>query len=392
MRIAVIGTRGFPNVQGGIEKHCENLYPRLVKRGCQVYVFTRTPYVEKGIRSHGGVQLIPLSCPKNKYTETMIHTFKAIIAAKKLHPDLVHIHGIGPAILLPFARLMGMRTVMTHHGPDYKRRKWGLLPQLVLRLGEAVGTRLADEVICVSSEISATVARKRSSRPHTIPNGIGIPGRVESEEALKRFRLEKRRYILTVGRFVPEKGFDDLIRAFGKVMGSADSWTENRVREEGWKLVIVGGADHESGYSVGLRRRAGADPMIVLTGFISGKPLQELYSHAGLFVLASYYEGLPIVLLEAMGYGASCLASDIAANKEIDLGPGRYFKTGDVNDLADRIVALASTPLSGDERENQQLIVRQRYSWDDIARRTLEVYKRIRSESAGSIQTESPAG
>jgi glycosyltransferase involved in cell wall biosynthesis len=200
---------------------------------------------------------------------------------------------------------------------------------------------------------------------------------VESEGALKTFSLDARRYILTVGRFVPEKGFDDLIEAFGKVARSTGGWSENPVRGETWKLVIVGGADHEDSYSLGLRTRAKADPGIVLTGFLTGIALRELYSHAGLFVLPSYYEGLPIVLLEAMGHGASCLASDIAANREIELGQGRYFRTGDVDDLADKIVALASRPLGDNDREDQMRIVRQRYSWDDIARRTLEVYRKM---------------
>ena len=47
LKIAVLGTRGFPNVQGGVEAHCENLYTRLVKQGCEVTVFARAPYLEK---------------------------------------------------------------------------------------------------------------------------------------------------------------------------------------------------------------------------------------------------------------------------------------------------------------------------------------------------------
>jgi glycosyltransferase involved in cell wall biosynthesis len=377
MRIAVVGTRGFPDVQGGIEKHCENLYPRLVELGCEVTVFTRKPYVDKEKRTHRGVELIPLSCPKNKYLEAFIHTLKGIIAATRLDPDLLHVHGIGPSMLVPFARLLKMRVVMTHHGPDYRRRKWGLVPRLVLRLGEAVGTRSSDALICVSGTIAREIRAKFGCRPFVIPNGLGTHGRLESEEALRRFSLAKGKYILAVGRFVPEKGFDYLIEAFGRVVKTPHLGNENPVMQDGWKLVIVGGADHEDRYSVSLRRKAEVVPNIVLTGFLTGRPLQELYTHAGLFVVASFYEGLPIVLLEAMGHGSSCLASDIPANKDVGLEPGRYFRAGDVADLAEKILRLSVEPLTDAERSKQVSDIEKRYNWDDIARRTLDVYKMV---------------
>jgi glycosyltransferase involved in cell wall biosynthesis len=377
MRVAVVGTRGFPDVQGGIEKHCENLYPRLVGLGCDVSVFTRTPYVSEQTREHKGVELIPLSCPKNKYLEAFVHTLKGIIAARKLAPDLLHVHGIGPSILVPLARLLGMKVVMTHHGPDYKRRKWGPLARLILRLGEAVGTRSVNEVICVSSSVSREIQRKLGRRPVVIPNGLGVHGRAETEEALKRFSLVKGKYILAVGRFVPEKGFDYLIEAFGKAGAIQPAKGGNPIKDERWRLAIAGGADHEDSYSTSLRRTAQDRPDIVLTGFLSGSPLRELYTHAGLFVLASFYEGLPIVLLEAMGHGSSCLASDIPANKEVDLESKRYFRTGDVADLAEKMVRLAAEPLSEEDRNKQIADIERRYSWDDIALRTLDVYKGI---------------
>lgn len=377
MRVAVVGTRGFPDVQGGIEKHCENLYPRLVELGCEVSVFTRTPYVNEQIRAHKGVDLIALSCPKNKYLEAFIHTFKGIVAARKLDPDLLHVHGIGPSMLVPVARLLKMKVVMTHHGPDYRRRKWGLLARLVLMLGEAVGTRSVNELICVSSTVSRDIRRKFGRQPFVIPNGLGLHGRLESEEALRRFSLVKGKYVLAVGRFVPEKGFDYLIEAFARAGTTQHSPSANPIKDDRWKLVIVGGADHEDSYSVSLRRKAESTPNIVLTGFLSGSPLRELYTHAGLFVLASFYEGLPIVLLEAMGHGSSCLASDIPANKEVDLESKRYFRVGDVDGLAEKIVRLAAEPISDADRDRQIADIEKRYSWDDIALRTLEVYKTV---------------
>jgi glycosyltransferase involved in cell wall biosynthesis len=403
MKIAVLGTRGFPNVQGGVEVHCEGLYTRLVKLGYEVTVFARAPYLKKekngdspiqqGKRHVGtvpilfnGVKIIPLPCPQNKFLEAFVHTFTGVFAAKKIKPDILHIHAIGPSLMVPLARFLGMKVVITHHGPDYERKKWGMLAKVVLKAGEAFGVRFANAVICISQAIADGIKRKYGRDAVVIPNGVVIPKALTSEDALRRFGLQKGKYVLAVGRFVPEKGFGELIDAFSK-MGTVPSNGKNDAlvqspfsRNDGagyteqWKLVIVGQADHEDEYSKALKAKAAKNPNIILTGFLSGVPLQELYSHAGLFILPSYYEGLPIVLLEAMSYGLSCVVSDIPANREVALNDDRYFKPGDVAAISSKISEFIAKPFSEDDSRREIEAVRERYDWDAIAEKTAGVY------------------
>ena len=117
MRIVVLGTRGFPNIQGGVEAHCENLYPLLAQKGCDVTVLTRKPYADPAIQSYKGVKLVPLSCPKQKFLEAIVHTFKGMFIAKKMKADVVHVHAIGPALCVPLARLLGLKIVFTPSRP-----------------------------------------------------------------------------------------------------------------------------------------------------------------------------------------------------------------------------------------------------------------------------------
>jgi len=365
MKIAVLGTRGFPGVQGGVEAHCEKLYPRLAKLGCEITVFTRKPYINPQIKRYKDVGLVSLNCPKSKSLEAIAHTLKGAFVAKKITPDILHIHAIGPSLFIPLARILGMRVVMTNHGPDYKRKKWGLFAKLVLKLGERLGSCFANEIICISEVIADEIKRKYNRGAHIIPNGVEIPKILESEEMLGKYSLKKGKYILTVGRFVPEKGFVDLIDAF-----------EN-ARLGDWKLVIVGSADHESEYSRTLKEKAGKNQNVVLTGFLSGTPLQELYSHAGLFVIPSYYEGLPIVLLEAMSYGLLCLASDIPANHCLALPDENYFAAGDIKQLSEKLRDFAKKSLSPEQKSNHVEMVRQMYDWDRIAKETLKVYNKV---------------
>lgn len=366
MKIAVIGTRGFPGVQGGVETHCERLYTRLAQAGCDITVFTRVPYVDPSIHNYKGVSLVPVSSPRRKHLEAIVHSFKSLWLARKLKPDILHVHAIGPALLAPLGRLLGMKVVVTHHGPDYKREKWGYIAKEFLKLSEKAGVRFANEVIAISKNIADDIKTKYNRIVRIIPNGIDIPQPVKTNNFLNKLGIEKGRYILAVGRFVPEKGFGDLIDAFSSVK-----------ELNGWKLVIVGSADHRDKYSSNIIRRASTNSDIILTGLLKGEPLEELYTHAGLFVLPSYYEGLPIVLLEAMSYGLSCLVSDMPANKIGEIDNSRFFTPGDVETLSKMITKFMGKPLEEDDKRRQISIMHERYSWAWIAEETLKVYKSL---------------
>lgn len=365
IKIVVAGTRGFPGVQGGVETHCENLYPQLVKLGCEITVFTREPYVDINRDIYSGIRLIPLSCPRNKFLEAIVHTFKCVLKARSLSPDILHIHAVGPSLFVPLARVFGMKVVVTNHGPDYERKKWPLPAKVFLRFCERLGVTFANKIIAIAKNISDDLKRNYNKRSDVIPNGVDIPEVAEGVDCLKKFKLQKEKYILAVGRFVPEKGFDDLIDAFSK--GEYDQW----------KLVIVGDSDHEDRYSRELKEKAGKIENVILTGFLSGQPLQEVYSHAGIFVIPSSHEGLPIVLLEAMSYGLSCIASDIPANKNVKLDANRFYKVGDVDSMSEKIQEYIDKPWSETDRNDQIAMIADEYNWSKIADQTLKVYRSV---------------
>jgi glycosyltransferase involved in cell wall biosynthesis len=368
MKIIVLGTRGFPDVQGGIEKHCEDLYPRLVAFGCDVLVLAREPYVGPNMYTFKGVTVYPLKCPKHKYLEAFLHTFLGVIRARFMNPDVLHIHAIGPSLFVPLARLLGLKVVVTHHGPDYERKKWNTVSKMILRLGEELGMRYAHYVIAISKVIAQSIRDEFGRVAMIIPNGVNVSPPVEKTEVLSKFNLLSGQYILAVGRFVPEKGFVDLLNAFQK----ATPMIQNS--ESPWKLVIVGGADHEDEYSRELKGKSSQMPNVVLTGFQNGPALKELYSHAGHFILPSYHEGLPIVLLEALSFGASCLVSDIPANREVALEDVRYFKPGDIQAISAKLSEFMQHSESLCQRQERVRLIEQKYNWEMIAQNTLNVY------------------
>jgi glycosyltransferase involved in cell wall biosynthesis len=358
-----VGLRGVQDVQGGIERHAQHLYPRLVELGCDVEVVARSPYVGPALEPFRGVRIRSIWSPRKSGLEAGIHTLLAVCWAGISRPDLLHIHAVGPALLTPLARLLGLRVVITHHGPDYEREKWGALARCVLRLGEALGVRFAHERIAISHAIRSLMAQRYRANSVLIPNGIEPAERADDETALADFGLQPGKYVLQVSRFAREKRQGDSIRAF------------DEARLEGWKLVLVGAIDHDDRYTRELIALAARSPGTVLTGFQTGQRLNALYGNAGVFVLPSSHEGLSLSLLEALSFGLHVLASDIPANREVGLAPEHYFALGDCRELAGRLREAARSNGKAGSSETQGSSVVGRYDWDAIARETLTVYE-----------------
>jgi len=369
LSIMWLGLRGFPLVQGGVETHAEHLCPQLAELGCDVTVIVRSSYQSDDVGPEWKkVRFHVLWAPRSKQFEAIVHTFLGVMYAAIKRPDILHIQAIGPALMTPLARLLGLRVVVTHHGPDYDRQKWGKIARHILRLGEYCGMRFSNRRIAISEVIRQLVRKKYGCDCALIPNGVEIPEQTGTVKSLERFGLQPQRYVLLVSRFVPEKRHADLIQGFATAA------------LEGWKLVLVGGSDHPDSYTAAVLKAANETSGVVCTGFQTGLALQELYQHAGIFVLPSSHEGLPIALLEAMSYGLPAIASDIAANREIDCSDIDYFPVGDVHALAALLRKRAAASQENDRRERLRSFVFERYRWRDVAKRTFDIYADLLAE------------
>ena len=367
MKIVVTGTRGIPNIQGGVETHCEELYPRIVNSGCEVILVRRSCYVtqDNKIKSYKGIVLKDIYAPPKKSFEAFLHTFSAVFYAKKVKADILHIHAIGPSIMTPLARLLGLKVVVTHHGLDYNRQKWGKIARIVLKTGERLSAKYANELIVISAEINNVIKRKyKRFNAKLLHNGVDIPVKSNETTYIQSLGLAPQKYVFTLGRFVKEKGFHGLIEAFTKLNNPE------------YKLVIAGDADHHDLYSEDLKQLAKVAG-VVLPGFIKGEKLNELFSNAKLFVLTSFHEGLPISLLEAMSYDIDVLVSDISANIEVKLPDEYYFECGNWEDLKNKM----EKKLCKEEHINYDL---SKYNWDNIAAQTAAIYQGLADNNHSS--------
>jgi glycosyltransferase involved in cell wall biosynthesis len=230
-------------------------------------------------------------------------------------------------------------------------------------MGERMGVMFADEVIVISDVINQAIIKKyRRKNAHVIYNGVSQPEFFTDPDYLQSLKIESKKYILAMGRFVPEKNFHQLIRAFASLKDKKD-----------YRLVLAGDADFADDYSKKLKQQA-FENEVVLTGFVKGASLQTLLTHAKIFVLPSSHEGLPISLLEAMSYQLPILASDIPANREVQIPEDSYFKVGDVAELGDK--------LQGYIHQDVQRIdyAMDKYDWNAIADQTIKVYQKLQKQ------------
>jgi glycosyltransferase involved in cell wall biosynthesis len=362
LRVMILGIRGFPNVQGGAEKHAEKLAYSLSEFGCDIEAIVRNDYVPKGTTQWHKIKIVRLWNSKTKGVETFVHTFCGVLYAAWKRPDILHIHGIGPAIFTPIARMLGLRVVVTYHSLNYEHAKWGRFARKLLRLGEWAGIKFSNGQITVSDTLASLMNGRYGANVVPIPNGLDKPTIIEANHLLDTFGLLPKRYALIVARIDEAKRQLDLIDAY------------SRINSPRFKLALVGDADHFGPYARAVAEAAENTPGVVMLGRQTGDALAELYTHAGVFVLPSSHEGQPIAVLEAASYGLSAILSDIPAHREIGLAETRYFEVGDVASLARHLVDFfAESTLRRLPATDQARLIAS-HDWNDIARRTLEIY------------------
>lgn len=366
MKIAMIGHKRIPSREGGVEIVVEELATRLSKEGHIVDVYNRKGnnvldknIKTKKIKQYKGVNIKTIFTINKKGLDALIYSFFATIVALFGKYDVVHYHAEGPCAMLWIPHLFGIRTVATIHGLDWQRSKWGGFATKYLKFGEKIAAKYADEVIVLSQNVQKYFKETYNRDTKFIPNGVNKPEIKEANIIKEKYGLEKDGYILFLARIVPEKGLHYLIDAFKQL-------------DTDKKLVIAGGASHTNSYLQEIQEMVKNDNRIIMTGFVQGEELEELYSNCYLYCLPSDVEGMPISLLEAMSYGCNCLVSDIEENTQVTEKYATKFVKSNVNDLKLKLEYCLLNKINNLEISNYIL---DKYNWENVVNETKKVYK-----------------
>lgn len=369
MRIVMIGHKFVPSREGGVEIVVDELATRMAELGHKVTLFNRKRKNYKNFTEYNGCKVEEVFTINKKSLDAVVYAFFATLKARRMIKkglvDVVHYHAEGPCIflnLLPKRKKRpGTKVVVTIHGLDWQRGKWGGFASWILKKGEKKAVKYADEIIVLSKNNKGYFREEYHRTTKYIPNGIQKAVLHKPEIIKERFGLSKDSYILFLARIVPEKGLDYLIDAWKLVKKQIN--TDK-------KLVIAGGSSHSDDYYNSVLEKIKGDDSIITTGFVEGQLLQELYSNAYLYVLPSDIEGMPMSLLEALSYGNVCLVSDIPENTEVINEDCYVFRRGSVDRLRHQIKKIIS--LNVQTHENMVAP----YDWDDVVNQTLKIYER----------------
>lgn len=378
MKVGMIGHKRVPSREGGIEIVVEELSTRMVKHGIQVDIYNRSGHNVAGIKydkdnkkikTYKGCNIITIPTFENKKLNAVVYSFLATVRAVFGRYDVIHFHAEGPCSMIWLPHFLGIRTVATIHGLDWQRSKWGGFATKYLKFGEKIAAKYADEIIVLSKSVQKYFKDTYNRHTIYIPNGINKVKFREAKIITEKYSIGKNDYILFLARLVPEKGLDYLLEAFGRL-------------DTDKKLVIAGGSSHTNDYIELIKKKVNKineknakNKRIIMTGFVQGRELEELYSNAYVYVLPSDIEGMPISLLEAMSYGNCCLVSDICENISVIGNYGEKFCKGDVDSLYKKLYELLQNKNKVEiYRENVQDYVLNKYNWDNVVESTEKLY------------------
>ena len=361
------GHKRIQEREGGVEIVVSELVTRLVKKGYDVDVYNRkgknvldSNSKKANIREYNGAKVINIPTINKKGLEALIYSILASIKVLFSKYDCIHYHAEGSCAMLWLPHLFKKRIVVTIHGLDWQRSKWGGFATKYIKFGEKIAAKYADEIIVLSKDNQKYFKQTYNRETNLIPNGVNKPIIRKPNIIKEKYGLEKNDYILYLARIVPEKRLDLLIDAFKKI--NTDK-----------KLVIAGSASNTNEYFKEIKQKTLEDKRIIMTGFVKDEELDELYSNCFCYCLPSDVEGMPISLLEAMSYGKNCLISDIDENMQVCGKYATVFKKGDLDDLKDKLNMCLDEENRYDENEISKYIL-DRYNWDDVVEQTERLY------------------
>lgn len=371
-KIAQIGHKRIPSREGGVEIVVEEISTRLIKNGYLVDAYNRSGYHVSGKefdtkhnKIYKGIRILTIPTFQNRKLNAIVYSVLATVRALFGNYDIYHYHAEGPCVMLWLLKLFKKKMVVTIHGLDWQRSKWGNFASRILKDGEQMAVKYADYLIVLSRNVQQYFMDTYGRKTEFIPNGVNLPKLVEAKEITEKWGLEKDGYILFLARIVPEKGVHYLLEAFSQIKTDK-------------KLVIAGGSSHSSEYVQQIKDMAKGDDRVIFTHFVQGRQLEELFSNAYLFVLPSDVEGMAISLLEAMSYGNCCLVSDIPENAEVVEGYAELFAHGKAEDLKQKLESLLEHPERAETyRAKSQRFICEKYNWDHVVEQTISLYEKL---------------
>jgi glycosyltransferase involved in cell wall biosynthesis len=355
---------------GGIGTYIRNLVPSLLRQdpGLDLKLFhARFPSPEPPERWVRDFWVEELPAPIKTLYPRWALTGRPALPTSLRSAEVVHATN---TVAIPPAG-PGQRLVVTvhdlafEHFPDLFPRNWRLL----YRLGLRAAVRRADAIVTPSRNTAEDLLSRTKVDParlYVAPLAASLEvGALDPDGVLMRLKLRKP-YVLFAGTLEPRKNLVRLVRAYRRVAATGLPHA----------LVLVGplGWHHEALMREIALRGPGE---IAMTGSLSPEELDAVYRGAEAFVYPSLYEGFGLPVVEAMARGIPTVASATSSIPEVAGDAALGVNPRSVRELAKAIETILVDPELAERLSARGRKQAERFSWDETARLTLEVYERV---------------
>ncbi len=360
----MIGHKGLPARSGGFERHVSFLAQGLVLRGYRVISYGRRWYVgDESVTLPEGIEQVFTPGIHTKHLDAITHSFTALIHARAAHPDIIHLHGTGVALLAPIARLLFRRAkiVVTFHCQDAVLAKWNAFAKAAFRLGEWCACHFAHRTIVVSQTLARYCLKKYHCQVAYITHPFIPPSHLPPVEGLRADGLVAKGYFLAVARLIPDKQIHTLIEAYAIARQAAPEMLAHL------PLVLVGGYAGGKAYLQHISVLVAQTPGVHLLGERCGEALETLQAHALAHVFPTSSEGLAFTMLEAASFSRPSIVTNLPQNREATGEFALEVRPGDRLDLARGLAQFLA--LSPEARElmgkKAHQYLRKQFSFND---------------------------
>jgi glycosyltransferase involved in cell wall biosynthesis len=352
LKIAMLGSRGFPHTYSGYEVFIAEVAPRLVSRGHEVIVYCRRSLFQKRPKTCKGVQLIYLPSIETKVLGTPTHTLVSMFDVLFRRVDVILVVNLVNAFHCILPRLLGKHVAINVDGLDWKRDKWGKLGKTCFYLNAKLVGRICPRgVVTDALEMQRIYLEQFNTRSACIAYGAHLETTADSG-VVRKYGLEPFQYYLILSRMVPENNADLIVRAFERLRTS-------RI------LAIAGDANYRSVFVDRLKQTS--DGRVRFIGHI-GNPdhVKELHCNAYAYVHGHSLGGTNPSLLTALGSGNCVLALNTPFNAEVLQDYGILFEY-DPLDLAAKLQHIEDHPdVAAQYRIRAPRRIREAYTWEKI--------------------------
>jgi glycosyltransferase involved in cell wall biosynthesis len=353
LKIAIIGSRGYPYVYSGYETLVKNIGERFVAKGMEVTVYCHAYLFDEQPKQVNGIQLKYFPTIKSKSLSQPIHSFIAFWHVAFSKADVVLVLNVSNGPFGFITRLFGKPTMINVDGLEWLRPKWKGFGARYFKWSAKMAKKWMDLLVTDADSMQEIYQQEFGASSVVIAYGADS-NKGAAENLLHTWQLQANDYYLIVGRMIPDNNSDLIIEGFIQ---------SNSTK----KLVIVGDVPYADAYADKIKSYK--DPRLVFTGYVNNSDcLATLYKYCYAYMHGHEFGGTNPTLLKAMANGCAISAIDTVFSREVlqDEKYGFYFKKNTAS-LTAWFNWAAENNLALEEKRNTVINgINDKYDWDSV--------------------------